>query len=388
LKNIFQTLSNCVILLLLILATVSYKGKLFGHKVEELTNPQEKQLVLQEPNQTDLSQAGFVNSTLENTKEGAWTIINSRGAKIARVFNSLKFSEGVNGFGGPVPLFVYINNNGEVLHVQALENNESTQFWQSVVDKGILSQWIGKSNESLGNFIPDAVSGATLSSKAVNQSMQKTISSFGGNSLSTSSPIKIDYKTVIALLVVLSGAFMSFYGAKSKALRTIQLVINVVVLGFWCGRFMSIKALQSLVSNGTDLVAGSFVLLTLLLTIALPLLFKKQSFYCTWVCPLGSAQELAGRVRKKKIKIPKAILNLLKHSKAVITMAMFFLLWLGLASSVVEYEPFTIFIYKHASVGVIIIASVTILSSIFINRPWCRFACPTGQVLTWINKFN
>ena len=288
-----------------------------------------------------------------------------------------------------VPLLVYTDSLNRVNQIQLLDNNETPEFIDAVKKQGIIKQWIGKNLSDVDDFKPDAVSGATITSNAINRSVVKSLEAIANGNVSKQKWYMLwNFKTIIALLVVMSGAFMSFYTLKRKQLRIIQLLLNTLVLGAWCGQFISIKALQTWASNGANLISGSFVVLTLLLVVIMPLVFNKKAFYCTWVCPLGSAQELLGKLNKKKVTIPQMLMRYLKYSQSVITLSMLFLLWIGLASSIAEYEPFSVFIFQHASWGVITIAGLSLFTSLFINRPWCRFACPTGQILSWVHKIN
>jgi polyferredoxin len=196
----------------------------------------------------------------------------------------------------------------------------------------------------------------------------------------------MDIKTIAALLVIILGVIVSFRFKTNKHLRTIQLVLNTVVLGFWCGKFISINVLLGWTANGMNLLTSSAVFLMLVLSFVMPLFFKKKSFYCNWICPFGSAQELAGKLNKKKLHPSPSLMKVLKHTQTFITLAVFFCLWMGIASDIVNYEPFSAFIFKHASLAVLIIAGISLLISIITPRPWCRFVCPTGQILNWTNK--
>lgn len=105
-----------------------------------------------------------------------------------------------------------------------------------------------------------------------------------------------------------------------------------------------------------------------------------------WVCPFGAAQELAGKITKRRVHLGKKTIKILNNSKEIITLIVFISMWLGLASDILDYEPFTAFIFNNASVAVFIIAGLSLITAIFIPRPWCRFVCPAGQILKWIHK--
>ena len=45
-----------------------------------------------------------------------------------------------------------------------------------------------------------------------------------------------------------------------------------------------------------------------------------------------------------------------------------------------DYEIFTAFIFRSASVVVLILAGIVTMLSVFVPRPYCRFICPTGTL--------
>ena len=56
-------------------------------------------------------------------------------------------------------------------------------------------------------------------------------------------------------------------------------------------------------------------------------------------------------------------------------------MWCGTGFDIMNYEVFSAFMFKQASLAVMILAVVFLILSIFINRPYCRYICPTGALL-------
>ena len=129
------------------------------------------------------------------------------------------------------------------------------------------------------------------------------------------------------------------------------------------------------------------MLLVVSLAVVMPF-FGKKGHYCNWVCPYGSAQELAGKITKKKVAIPLSALKFLNRMRQIVTLLIFLILWCGVGFGIVDYEPFSAFLFDQAEWAVIVIAVIFVLLSFFVNRPWCRFVCPTGQILKWNESFK
>jgi Na+-translocating ferredoxin:NAD+ oxidoreductase subunit G len=84
-----------------------------------------------------------------------------------------------SGYGGPVVIKVGIDNNMQVKGVRILEHNETPGLGAKIKDKSFLNQFTGKTGSQLylkkyskeGTI--DAVTGATISSKAVSDGIRE-----------------------------------------------------------------------------------------------------------------------------------------------------------------------------------------------------------------------
>lgn len=87
------------------------------------------------------------------------------------VVNTTTLAANVRGYKGATPLEVHIKKN-KVLKVVALKNNETPQYFAQVTSK-MLPNFSGKSISKVGSV--DAVSGATISSKAVKANVEAAV---------------------------------------------------------------------------------------------------------------------------------------------------------------------------------------------------------------------
>ena len=168
---------------------------------------------------------------------------------------------------------------------------------------------------------------------------------------------------------------------------TLQQSLNVVVLGFWCGSFISLSTLVSWVSNGVNLAMSLITIVLALVAFILPL-FNKKGSYCYLHCPMGSAQELLVKIPFKNLRVPQKLNSFLNNLRYYILSVLFLLMWLGVGFDLINYEVFSAFIVRSASLAVMFFAAIFCILSIFIPRPYCRFICPTGALLTVSQKTN
>lgn len=348
-KKIEQILILLTCLLIMATAAIQRDGRLWGHDFRD----------------TDTAAATAAIDTMRTLSDG--TII----------INTTSLAKDISGYGGPVPLEIYIKD-GRVDHVAALKNSESPDFFGQASQ--LLTRWNGKTISEAQQMKVDGVSGATFSSRGIIGNMQRGLQYAAKSTAKPSILDKIDLsaKTIIGLIVVLLGAIIPLF-YHNKRWRTIQLSLNVIVLGLWCGTFLSWSLFINYASSGINIWISLIPIVMLITAFVYPLFGKKQ-FYCTNICPFGSLQELAGKAHKKKWKMNSKTVKRLNNFRQILFAVLMILTLTGIFSAWTDYELFTAFIFQSASVVVIILAIVFVLLSVFVPRPYCRFVCPTGSV--------
>ena len=367
-----RLLSLVVVVLILAAAAILRDGRILGHdlrKAHEAT--------------------ALKNDTLEVTPDGAFVV------------NTKPLAKDVQGYGGPVPLKIHIKD-GRVAAVEAEPNAESPDFFNRA--KELLNHWQNKSvDEALAEEV-DAVSGATFSSKAIIANMQRGLAyakqhgqwgedgSVGAADTSAShivgsedgsvGALETSAPPIVALIVVLLGAVVPLF-YNNRRLHLVQLAVNVVVLGLWTGTFVSYTLFLRIFAGGVSLSAIGVLaapLLMLIVALIYPLA-GRSGHYCANICPFGSAQELAGKLSRRKLRITPRVLKLLSVLRNLLWGVLMALLLTGTCTAWIDYELFTAFLYSSASVWVIVLAALFLVLSVWVPRPYCRFVCPTGALI-------
>lgn len=309
----------------------------------------------------------------KNTKPEEW--LDEKGV---RVISTAEFGKEFIGYNANIPLQIYLKDN-KIEKVEALENEETPSFFDRVVKQGLLDSWNGLTPEEALKKQVDVVSGATYSSDAIIKSVQKTMLYVADNPNYTSAKPNLDIKFFVVVVVILSGLILPFF-IKSKLFRTIQLVLNVAVLGFWTCRFLSLSLLTGLVANKFEFWSVAITLLLLIAALIYPL-WGKKDYYCLWLCPMGSFQELMGKIVPFKVKMSAQWVQILTWFRRILWFVLMLMLWLGIGFDLLNYEFFVAFMLVDAGWIVLTFAGVILLLSCIIPRPYCRFVCPTG---TWV----
>lgn len=296
---------------------------------------------------------------------------------------------GTDGYNGPVPVEILLKD-GKILDIRPLPNKETPGFFNRVIQSGMLDKWKGLTpQEALGVKV-DAVTGATYSSKAlianVRYCLTEIVRASGDKAAAAAAPTDRPDGDQLALkiasmAVILCGCFGPLLIRKKKQLyRKVQLLLNVAVLGFLTGTFLSYSLIVRTLGHGLEWGAGLVALLMLFAAFLMPL-FGHKNHYCLWICPLGSAQELLGSLNHKRhIHIGPKTAHGLKIFRVTLWGTLMALMWAGVWFEWMDYEPFAAFRFWQASAAVIALGAAILILSVFTPRPYCRFLCPTGTL--------
>ncbi|MFI3317684.1 MAG: FMN-binding protein [Rikenellaceae bacterium] len=89
------------------------------------------------------------------------------------VIDTTDIAEDITGYGDSTPLKVYIKD-GVIKSIEYLKNNETQMFFEEAIE-ALTPKWIGKRVEMAANEYVDVVSGATYSSQAVIETLQRAM---------------------------------------------------------------------------------------------------------------------------------------------------------------------------------------------------------------------
>lgn len=361
-----RLLSLVVVMLVLSAAAILRDGRIFGHDLRQT--------------HAAVVSVAQGSDTLSVQPDGTFVV------------NTRVLAKDVQGYGGPVPLKIHIGKDGKLTAIEAEPNAESPSFFDRA--KELFSRWQGKTiDEAMAEDV-DAVSGATFSSKAIIRNVQRGLAyakqhglADGGKGAQKESAERTvatgwTLGSIVALIAVLLGAVVPLF-TNNRRLHLVQLVVNVVVLGLWTGTFVSYTLFLRLFAGGVSLSAiGTLAAPLLMLIVALLYpLAGRSGHYCAHVCPFGSAQELAGKLSRRKLRITPRVLRVLTALRNLLWGVLMALLLTGTCSAWIDYELFTAFIYSSASVWVIVLAVLFLVLSVWVPRPYCRFVCPTGALM-------
>lgn len=338
--------SLLVCLLMMCAAAISVNKSIFGHSLGD----------------SDVAPTEAASDTITRQPDGT-----------AVIHTSMLTS--VPGYAGPVPLDIYVSD-GRISEIKALPNSETPAFFERA--SALLANWKGKTPQEAAAMKPDAVSGATYSSSAIIANVNAGVE-YCLRDKATSGQAEMPWKLWVAFAVTLAACVVPLL-VRNRIYNNVQLVANVIVLGFWCGQFLDYSLMLRYLSDGMSFPAGFLALAMLVAAFIYPL-FGRPQHYCNHICPLGSAQILVAQICHYKIRIGTRMLKALDWSRKILWAVLMILLWADVWVEWMDLELFRAFFYESAPAGIIIAAVLFVALSAVVSRPYCRFVCPTGSLI-------
>jgi len=191
----------------------------------------------------------------------------------------------------------------------------------------------------------------------------------------------------IAMLVLLMS-FVAWAVIKKQVRWPVILtsVISVAYFGFFrYGCVCSIGAVQNvaLALTSDSYTIPLYVLLIFILPIVFALFFGRV--FCAGVCPFGALQELVNVENYRLSKTVTAVLGIFPW------IYLGFAVLFAVTNSrfiICRFDPFVGIFRLGGEFPLLVFGVILLVFSIFIGRPFCRFICPYGAILSLFSRIS
>ena len=109
------------------------------------------------------------------TSTSCSTSARAKGTDTLKI-NTTEIAADIIGFNGATPMEISLVK-GVITEIKPLPNQETPQFFQRVLESGMLEKLVGKTIQEADTVQLDAVSGATYSSEAVIKTLRRVLDS-------------------------------------------------------------------------------------------------------------------------------------------------------------------------------------------------------------------
>ena len=295
------------------------------------------------------------------------------------------------GYQGPVDSLLVFDLNGSLIGMKIRSSYENQPYADYPNDDAYFaSLFSGRSIPQLADMNlteeeVEGVSGATMTSMAMAEGIVKVAQSWEEEKqaqLANQKPfINWKMRDFGSLSVILLAGFVGFsQRGKNKFFRITLQVLLVCYLGLVNGDILSQALFAGWAQCGVPWERAPILALLSLAALLVPMATGK-AFYCHQLCPHGAAQQWMRKLRKKPVRLPKNVDNILKYLPASLVGLVVFLSFTTSGHTVAILEPFDAYIWEVAGGITIAIALLSLLASAFVPMAYCRYGCPTGAIL-------
>ena len=323
-------------------------------------------------------------------------------------------SDDISGYQGPTELLFKIDANDLLIDVKirsSFDNEPYVEYARQ--ERSFWKKFKGRSIANLAMLDLDAeqidgVSGATMTSNAVAETIREASKAYLSQQVAAYSNVTNDEKSVSRarhwnfssgeiLTIILTIAAIFWSGSKLRGNRRARLlwqIICFIVIALVSGNLLSISLFSGWTRGGISyrLAPG----LTLLLVVAFMMaILLKRNVYCDHLCPHGILQQWIRPVRKQHGPIAEPIFQLLTSKKCVQSLST--IAWVSIVIGFLTLiqptgvnlswlEPFDAYLLGFGFSISLIVWTISLIASRLSPLYYCRHACPTGKVLSYARR--
>ena len=215
----------------------------------------------------------------------------------------------------------------------------------------------------------------------------------------------LTHQTLRRLVQTGAAAFIAFVAIQHVVIGEDGAVVTAAAEAF-CP-FGGLETLFKYITAGGSFVSHTHLSNLVLLVAVLAVALLLRSAFCGWICPLGFIQDLVSNLssvlQKRLPGLRRGIASLKKRGArlAVLDRYLRYMKYLVLAWAVGgsayfgymvfrDYDPWSALlnIAEFSFTPGLIVLIVTLVASFFIERPWCRYACPLGAASGLLGKVS
>ena len=319
-------------------------------------------------------------------------VLNRDGRRIGYALRTMPEVQKITGYAGWTDTLLVLDADDRVIgiSIRRTEDTKEHVFEKVAIDEPFMTRLNGltwdevAAREAQAGY--DDVAGASLSSMAIANGIRHRFRLAKDAAAAPPVPVRFDWHDagVVAVLGVACAFTFTRVRRRTWTRRAFQLVL-IGYLGFANGQILSQSLMVGWAANGAPWrIAGGLVLL-LAGALIVPWATRRQ-LYCSQICPHGAAQELVGRLSRWRLHVPVSLDRALRWLPPMLIAMVIVVAMVGLAIDPADVEPFVAYQIRLASWISIAIAVGGLALAAFVPMAYCKYGCPTGQVLSFVRS--
>ncbi len=296
------------------------------------------------------------------------------------------------GYGGELTMAVTLGKDFTIENVYCIDHRETPSFMDRINRKNFTAGFkrIFLTNQGDPVDWPDALTGATFTTEAINLAVQTATGNLRETELGlpnwTPEKEKISWTiryTILVIVFILAWLMLYQWFPLRKQLRWVLLLFNLIFLGFWLGNQLSVSQISRLLMGDFPSLYTHLFFYLLLGGTLLMIILLNKNIYCDRICPFGAAQQCVNAISgTKRHPINKQRFLVWIHRILVLSVITASLLLQN--PTRFNYEVFSAFFKLFGTIFQFSLLILVLLSSLFLIRPWCNLLCPIQAVTDFV----
>jgi spermidine synthase len=309
---------------------------------------------------------------------------DAQGSTTGYVLSSRELAPGALGYGGPLNVLVRVTPDGTVRAV-TLAGDRETPAYRAAVERN-LGRWVERNPTKPEGFAGvEAVSGATVTSNAVQRALEESVRRFSVEVLgrhdlpgAQPTPAASPWPTLALVLSLACSVALAF--RPHRWLRRAFLAGNAGLLGVLWNVQASSEQVVGWLEVRLPAAGPSFPFLLSAGVFAVVLLLG--NLYCGHACPAGGLQELLSELSPWRVRPSPGWRDRARWGRYAVLAALLAGYFLTGDRGLLAVDPLTGAFALQLDAGAALLAGLALAAGLFVPRFFCRFLCPTGAALS------
>ncbi|MFN3152785.1 FMN-binding protein [Bremerella sp.] len=323
-------------------------------------------------------------------------VLDGSGTPIGTVWRTSPQADQHVGYQGPTDVLVVLDTAGKLKAVSLRESYDNDPYVRYVREDWSFPEYLaGYDLDQLAKLDLkqaeiEGVSGATMTSQSATQAVGIAAAAYQREMQAeqkpqlAATPITFTWRDGVTLLVIVAAMVIAFTDLRGK--KWVQFGFGFIViayLGFFAGDILSMALFVGWASHPVPWQKCVGLVAVAVAAFAVPLFSKKQ-VYCNHLCPHGAAQMMILRFSKWNWKIPRKLRLILSAIPAVLLAVCILIAFSIIDGNLAALEPFDAYVPTISGWASLSIAIGGLIFSAFVPMGFCRYACPTGAVISHV----
>lgn len=321
------------------------------------------------------------------TRPGAFQVLDADGQRLGGLQRTSPASDHIMGYQGPTDMVLALDSQGTILGMWLHRSYDNQPYVGYVEDEAyFMERFSGKTlqeiaSEAASHESVEGVSGATMTSQSIAAGVVAAALKSAPVPPPTLQTWHLSYRDLGTCLVLLAGMIFCFSRLRGRRAARIALQCFLVAyFGFLNGDLLSIALLAGWSENGITWKLAPGLALLGSAALVIPTVTQRQ-LYCHHICPFGAAQQWVKGRFGWKVRISRNLHRLLKRLPAALLILALVSIMMPWSINLASLEPFDAFVFWIAGPVSLGIAITGLVASCFIPMAYCRYGCPTGEIL-------